>query len=434
MQTSLENLGPLERRLNIAVPQGQIEAEIENRLKRLTHTVKLHGFRPGKVPYKIVAQHYGEQVRQEVLGDTLQKSFTETVKAQNLKVAGYPRFEAKSLGENAAQFEYSATFEVYPEVVLGDLTQVSIERPDTPVGDADIDKTIEILRKQRVRYEPAERPAANGDQLVINYRGKIDGAEFDGGKADNFTLVLGEGRMLAGFETPLAGMKAGETKRFELTFPEDYHGKEAAGKTAMFEVEVTRVAGPELPAVDAEFAKSLGIEDGDLGKMRAEIKANLEREVKRRIQAKVKEKVMAAVIDTSKLDLPKALVEMEIQRLMHGARRDLESRGIKMTDGTLPRNLFDEQANRRVTLGLILAELVKVHGLEAKPEQVRAMVEDFAQSYEHSAEVVKWYYAAPERLNEAEALALEENVVRWVLGQAEVVDKPTPFDELMGKA
>lgn len=434
MQTSLENLGPLERRLNIAVPQGQIEAEIENRLKRLTHTVKLHGFRPGKVPYKIVAQHYGEQVRQEVLGDTLQKSFTETVKAQNLKVAGYPRFEAKSLGENAAQFEYSATFEVYPEVVLGDLTQVSIERPDTPVGDADIDKTIEILRKQRVRYEPAERPAANGDQLVINYRGKIDGAEFDGGKADNFTLVLGEGRMLAGFETPLAGMKAGETKRFELTFPEDYHGKEAAGKTAMFEVEVTRVAGPELPAVDAEFAKSLGIEDGDLGKMRAEIKANLEREVKRRIQAKVKEKVMAAVIDTSKLDLPKALVEMEIQRLMHGARRDLESRGIKMTDGTLPRNLFDEQAKRRVTLGLILAELVKVHGLEAKPEQVRAMVEDFAQSYEHPAEVVKWYYAAPERLNEAEALALEENVVRWVLGQAEVVDKPTPFDELMGKA
>lgn len=434
MQTSLENLGPLERRLNIAVPQDQVEAEVETRLKRLIRTVKIHGFRPGKVPYKIVAQHYGEQVRQEVLGDTLQKSFTETVRAQNLKVAGYPRFEAKPAGENAAQFEYSATFEIYPDVILGDLTQASIERADTQVGDADVDKTIEILRKQRTRFEPAERAAANGDQVVINYRGTIDGTEFDGGKADNVTVVLGEGRLLAGFEARLVGMKTGETGQFELTFPEDYHGKEVAGKTAVFEVAVNQVGAPRLPEVDAEFAKSLGVEDGDLGRMRSEIKANLEREIKRRVQVKVKEKVMDVLIDTSKLELPKALLEMEIQRLMHGARRDLESRGIKMNDMPLPRDLFEEQANRRVTLGLILAELVKVHGLEAKPDQVRAVVEDFAQSYEHPGEVVKWYYAVPERLNEAEALALEENVVNWVLGQAKVVDKPTPFDELMGKA
>lgn len=434
MQTSLENLGPLERRLNVAVPQDQIEAEVETRLKRLTRTVKLHGFRPGKVPFKIVAQQYGQQVRQEVLGDTLQRSFTETVKAQNLKVAGYPRFEAKPAEENATQFEYSATFEVYPEVILGDLTQASVERPDTQVGDADVAKTLEILRKQRTRYEPAERTAANGDQVSISYAGTIDGADFDGGKADNFTVVLGEGRLLPGFETQLAGMNAGETKRFELTFPEDYHGKEVAGKTAVFQVTLNHVAEPRLPEVDVEFAKSLGVEDGDLDKMRAEIRANLEREIKRRVQVKVKEKVMEALLETSKLELPKALVEMEIQRLMHGARRDLESRGIKVNEMPLPRDLFEEQAKRRVSLGLILAELVKVHGLEVKPDQVRVVVEDFAQSYEHPAEVVKWYYSAPERLNEAEALALEENVVNWVLAQAKVVDKSTPFDELMGKA
>lgn len=436
MQTNVENLGALERRLSVSVPQEKIETEVESRLKRMARTAKIHGFRPGKVPLKIVEKQYGPQVRQEVMGDVLQKSFSEAVSEQKLRVAGYPRFEAKQALANdpqASQFEFSATFEVYPEVILGDMSLISIERPLAKVDPADVDKTIEILRKQRIQFVPAERSAAVGDRINIDYHGVIDGVEFAGGKAENFPLTLGEGQLLKDFEEPLIGMKVEQSKTIAVVFPADYHGKEVAGKTATFEVKLNRVEAPILPGVDAEFAKSLGVADGDTEKMRGEIQANLEREVSKRVKAKLKEQVMQALLDSTRIEAPKALVEMEVQRLMHGARNDLEARGLKVKDMPLPPDLFQEQAQRRVALGLILAEAVKIHGLHAKPEQVRALVEDFAQSYEHPGEVVQWHFSSPERLNQAESVVLEENVVAWVLEKAAVVDKTVTFDELMGK-
>ena len=434
MQSNVEELGTLERRLDVSIPQEKIETEVENRLKRLARTAKIHGFRPGKVPLKIVKQQYGPQVRQEVIGDVLKKNFSEAVREKNLKVAGYPHFEPKDITENASQVEFSATFEVYPDVVLGALDTSRVERPSVNVTQSDVDKTLDTLRKQRMQYELVGRPAAKGDRLNIDFRGTIDGEEFAGSKAENSSLILGEGRFLKDFEEPLTGMSAGQSKTFEVTFPENYHGKEAAGRTAAFEVKLNAVEAARLPEVNAEFARSLGVEDGDIERLRAEIQTNLEREVANRIKARIKEQVMQCLLDTTSSQAPKALVEAEMERLMHDARRDLASRGVNPKDMPLPQDLFQERAQRRVSLGLILAELVKTHGLQPKPEQVRAMVEDLAQSYENPAEVVKWHYAAPDRLNEAESLALEDNVVQWVLEKVKVEDKPMTLDELMGRA
>lgn len=432
MQANLETLGQLERRLSIAVPMAEIDSEVENRLKRLTRTVKLHGFRPGKVPYRVVVQQYGGQVRQEVLGDTLEKSFGEAIRQQNLKVAGYPKFEAKPPSEDAGHFEYSATFEIYPEVVPGDISKATITRPTLEVGDVETSKTLEIMRKQRASFEPADRAAANGDRLTIDYRGTIDGKEFSGSAAQDSMVVLGEGRLLPDFEKQLEGMKSGETRTFELRFPDDYHGKEVAGKTASFEVKLTQVAAPKLPEIDAEFAKSLGVADGDLAKMRAEVKANLEREVKIRLKNRVKDQVMQALIDATKIEVPRALVETEIQRLQAQARQDLAARGIPVKDDMpIPAEVFEKQAQHRVNLGLILAEVVRANNLHAKPEQVRAVVDEQAQSYEHPEEVVKWFYQSPERLRDIESMVLEDNVVAWVLAAAKVEDKAIAFDELM---
>lgn len=432
MQTSLETLGTLERRLHVSVPQTEIQGEVETRLKRLARTAKVAGFRPGKVPLRIVAQQYGAQVRQEVLGEALQRSFSEAIREQNLKVVGYPRFEPRG-DQSAADFEYSATFEVYPEVVLGDLAQVVVEKPQVAIGDPEIEKTLQVLRKQRSTFEEVSRPAALEDQVTIDFRGTLEGKEFEGGKGENVAVVLGEGRLLADFEKHVAGMNAGQSKTFELTFPQDYHGKEVAGKTAVFEVSLKQVAERKLPEVDAAFAQALGVADGDVSKLREEIRVNLEREVKGRVRARIKEQVMQALLDTSKLELPKTLVDMEAEQLAQNMQRDLEMRGVKAQGSGLPADMFREQAERRVRLGLITAEAVRFHGLQAKPDQVRSVVEEFAQSYEHPQEVVKWYYAAPERLRDAESVALEENLVAWVQSRAKLADKPVDFDEFMGR-
>lgn len=433
MQANLETLNQLERRLSIAVPMVDIDSEVETRLRRLSRTVKIHGFRPGKVPLKVVAQQFGPQVRQEVLGDTVEKSFGEAVRQQNLRVAGYPKFEAKPVTDGANKFEYSATFEVYPEVTLGDVGRVTITRPLLEVDEAAVDKTLEIMRKQRTTFDPVERAAQAGDRVTLDYRGTLDGKVFGGSEAKDYATVLGAGQLLPDFEKQLAGMKAGATKAFELRFPDDYHGKEVAGKTAKFEVTVTQIAAPRVPAIDAEFAKSLGVADGNLGTMRAEIKANLEREVKVRLRNRIKDQAMQALLDVTRIEVPKSLVELEIQRLQKLAAKDLTARGIQVKDNMpMPADLFEKQARRRVNLGLILAEVVKAHNLYAKPEQVRAVVEEQAQSYEHPDEVVKWFYQSPERLRDIESAALEDNVVAWALGAATVEDKAIAFDELMG--
>lgn len=434
MQTNLETLGSLERRLSVTLPAAAIDSEIENRLKRLSRTVKMHGFRPGKVPLKVVAQQYGPQVRQEVLGDAMQKSFGDAVRDQNLRVAGYPRFELKPPADGAAEVQYSATFEVYPEVKVGDIANATIERPQLEVSEAEVDRTVEIMRKQRARYEPAQRVAQNEDRVTIDFRGSIDGAEFQGSSGSGQQTVLGEGRLLPDFEANVIGMRAGESTTFDVRFPDDYHGREVAGKAARFEVTVREVAGPVLPAVDAGFAKSLGVADGDIAKMRAEIRANVEREVKAKLKARLREQVMQALLDATRMETPRGLLQMEIQRMQEGMRQEMTARGVKVNAAMpLPADLFEPQAQRRVNLGLIFGELVKSHNLYARPEQVRAMVDEQSQSYEHPDEVVKWFYAAPERLREIESVAMEDNIVAWALGVAKVTDKTMSFDELMGK-
>lgn len=433
MQATVENISQLERRIRISVPRTQIETEVESRLKRLARSAKVHGFRPGKVPLKIVAQQYGGQVRREVIGETMQRSIADAMQAQQLRVAGYPRLESVANETSGEALEFSATFEVYPEVKLGDLSGATIERPQVTVSESDVDKTVEILRKQRATFEPVERAAQIGDRVEIDYQGTIDGKPFAGGEAKGYVLTLGEGRTLKDFEGAIPGMKPGETRSIQVNFPADYHGKEVAGKTATFELRLNRVLEPKLPEIGADFAKALGVEDGDVAKMRAEIRGNLEREVKKRIEARLKEQVMQALLDATPIELPHSLVEIETERLQQHAREDLIRRGVK-ADMPIPADMFAESAQRRVKLGLILAELVKAHQLHATPEQVKAVVEDFAESYEHPEQIVSWYYQEPGRLAEAESLALEQNVVNWTLGVAKVTDKSITFDELMGIA
>jgi len=434
MQAQVESTGALEKSLDIAVALDKLEADVEQRLKRLARTVKMQGFRPGKVPLKVVAQQYGPQVRQEALGEAVQHAFAEAVTEQKLRVAGYPRIEPKE-GSGEGSMEFSAVFEVYPDVVVGDLAVATVERPTVEVGDAEVDKTIEVLRKQRVRYEPAGRAAAEGDQVEIDFRGTMNGEEFQGGQGKGARLVLGEGRWLKDFETAVVGMKIGESKSFDMTFPEDYHAKELAGQQVTFEVTLNKVSAAVLPEVDADFAKSLGVDSGDLATMREEIKANLEREVKKRVQARVKEQAMEKLIEVTQFELPKALLEMETRNLMQRAMQDLQARGVQMDARSFLRpELFEDQATRRVKLGLILAELIEKHELSAKPEQVKSMVDEHAQSFEKPEEVVKWIYSKPEHLDEIQTLVMEDNVVAWVLERAKVTDKSMAFDELMGNA
>jgi trigger factor len=385
------------------------------------------------VPLKIVAQTYGSQARSEAIGAAVEKAFGDKVREQNLRIAGSPRIEpAENAGDGA--LEFSAVFEVYPQVPLGDLSTQKIERPVLAVGDAEVDKTIEVLRKQRTTFEPVERAAQEGDRVVLDFVGRKDGEVFEGGKADDFQFVLGAGSMLKDFENAVAGMTAGEGKTFALTFPEDYHAANLAGQPVQFEVTVKRVEEPVLPAIDEDLARALGVTDGDLTKLRDEVRANLEREVKRRIQAKVKDQVMEALLAVNPIEVPKALVEQESKQLADNARRDLEMRGMKAKEIPIEPAWFAEQAVRRVKLGLIMAELVKAKELFAKPEQVRALVEEMAQSYEDPTELVRWYYAQPERLSQAEAVVIEDNVVEWVVSQAQTSDNAVSFDELMGNA
>ncbi|MBS0308957.1 MAG: trigger factor [Proteobacteria bacterium] len=444
MATAVQTLEKLERRITITVPMDDVKAEVEKRLKVRARTAKAPGFRPGKVPMKMVAAQYGYQVETEVLNDKVGRAFNDAATENNLRVAGFPRIEPKgSEGATEGLIAFDATFEVYPEIKLGDLTKAEVEKVASLVSDAEIDKTLDILRKQRVHYHVKGEQGAhgdggpvqtaqNGDRVTIDFVGKIDGVEFQGGKAENYPFVLGEGRMLPEFEAATVGLKVGEAKSFPLTFPADYHGKDVAGKTAEFTVTLKKLEWAHLPEIDADFAKSLGITDGDLGKMRADIKANLEREVSGRAKAKTKDSVMDALIKVTELDLPKALVDQDIERLSDMTRQDMLQRGMKIGDVPFPPELFKTQAERRVRLGLILAEVVKANNLQATPEQIKTQIEEFAQSYEDPQQVTKYYYSDRRRLAEVEALVLEENVVNYVLGKAKVTEKPVAFDELMG--
>lgn len=438
MQTESQESGvaanSLERRFDMTVPLAEIDKEIEQRLRQISKTAKMAGFRPGKVPFKLVAQQYGGQARSEAIGAAVERAFGEKVREQNLRVAGYPRIEPKP-GDDATALEFSAVFEVYPDIVIGDVSSQAIEKPSLEVTDAEVDKTIEVLRKQRVDYVVADRPAEKGDRVFIDFVGRKDGVEFPGGKGNDYPVVLGAGEMLPDFETAIEGLAEGASKTFDLTFPEDYNAKDLAGQTVQFEITAKMVQAPQLPEVDAAFAISLGVADGDLATMRAEIRTNLEREVKKRIQARIKNHVMEALLAATPIDVPTALVEAESRQMAAAALQDFERRGGNTKNmPPIQPSWFTNQATRRVKLGLIVAELVRSNELQAKPEQVRALIDEFAETFEDPKEVVRWYYSQPERLGEAEGLVVENNVVDWVLSKANVSDKAIAFDELMGNA
>ncbi len=433
MAVNVETLDKLERRITLTLAATQISSEVDSRLKKLSRTVKAAGFRPGKVPMSVVAQRYGYSVHYEVMNDHVGRAFSDAASEAKLRVAGAPRIEQKDDAPEG-QIAFDATFEVYPEVQIGDLSAAEIESASAEVTEEAIDRTVDILRKQRRTF--AQRPAGEGaletDRVTIDFEGKIDGESFAGGKAEAFQFIIGEGQMLEQFDKAVRGMKVGESKTFPLQFPADYHGQDVAGKEADFRVSVTKIEAQKLPEVDEAFAKALGIGDASVQGLRDSVKNNLEREVRMRVLARNKAAVMDALIAASQLDLPKALVSSELERLTASAREDLKKRGIKDAEtAPLPQDLFQSQAERRVRLGLVVAELVRANNLQAKPEQLQAHIEEMSQSYEKPAEVMRWYLSDRSRMAEVEALVIEKNVTDFVLSRAKVTPKTLAFDELM---
>ncbi len=429
MQVSVEATGGLERRITVQVPAERIEKEIDDRLKSLTRTARVAGFRPGKVPFKVIERKYGAQVRQEVLGEVVQSSFYEAVAQEKLRPAGGPKIEAGKV-EPGQNLEYSATFEVYPEIQLASLEGVSIERPVAEVTDEDVERVINTLRKQRVTWNEVDRPGQNEDRLVIDFEGLIEGAPFPGNTGKQVALVLGSGSFIPGFEEQLIGARAGEQRTFDVQFPDDYPAKEVAGKQVRFQVNVSSVSEPQLPEVDESFAKSFGISDGSVQSLRDEVRQNMRRELDQTIRNKVKQQVMDALLEKNKIDLPSALVEQEIDQLIAQAQEQFRDPA-RRQNLSLPRSLFEEQARRRVALGLIIGEVIKANEIKLDQARVRQMVEGLASTYEHPEEVVNWYYSNRNLLSGIEALVLEEQVVDLLLQQMNVTDTPTEFDSLM---
>jgi trigger factor len=431
MAASVETISNLERRMTIKVPLAPLEGQIKQRLSQISRTAKFAGFRPGKAPIGLVNQHYGDQVRDEVYSKAVETSFGDAVEENKLRVAGFPNIEHKPFAEAATDFEYIATFEIFPEVKLGDLGKLKIEKPTLEVAEADVEKTLEVLVKQRVNYEPVKRAAKKDDRVNVSLTASIDGQQVEGTGDKGIDLILGEPSRIAAFDDELIGGKAGESKTFEIKYPKDHNPEQLAGKKVSYAVTFNSVSQAVLPKIDAEFAKSLGVESGDVKKMRAEIKLSLEQEVEKRVKARVKEGVFQALIAEAKLDLPMALIHAESNRLMQMTGQNLLQRGMNAKDIQLEPTMFAEQAKRSTALRLILSEVVNANNLQANADQVRAVVDTFANSYEKPDELVSWYYADVKRLDEPAALATEENVVNWVLEKAKVTAKKIKFDELM---
>jgi len=426
MQTDIQDLGGLQRRVDLTVAASEVAQEVSQRLARIARQTSMPGFRRGKVPLKIVAASYGSQVQAEVMREKIGSALSSALDASKLRLAGAPRLEPKS-ADDSDQIAFSATFEVYPEIEPGDLSQLELHRYTCEIGEANVDQTLEIVRRQRAQRSAVERPAADGDRVTVDFRGTIDAQPFEGGEAKDFSFNLGEGRMLPDFERAVRGLRAGEPAQFEVTFPPDYPAAKAAGRTARFELTVKRVEAIELPPVDADFARALGVADGDLSRMRSELRANLEREVASRLRTRTREHVFASLSQGAQFDVPQTLVDEELQRLGRIAA------GGAAADPAAPVSEALQQAARyRVRLGLLIGELVARNRLQPRQDQVRKAVETIAQSYENPSEVIHWYLGNRERLAEIEAGLTEDNVVNWALARAKVSDVSVPFDELMG--
>ena len=435
MAVTVETLEKLERKITLTLPVGAIQTEVDSRLRKLARTVKMDGFRPGKVPMNVVAQRYGYSVHYEVMNDKVGQAFASAANEAELRVAGQPRI-TESQTSPEGQMAFDAIFEVFPEVKIGDLATAEVEKVSAEVTDTAIDKTVEILRKQRRTFalRAKDAPAQDTDRVVVDFEGKIDGEPFAGGKAEDYQFIVGDGQMLKEFEEAVRGMKLGESKTFPLAFPADYHGQDVAGKTADFMVTVKKIEAANLPEVDGALAKSLGIADATVEGLRSDIRKNLEREVKYRLLSRNKQVAMDALLTKAELDLPKSSVQAELDRMIESARADLKQRGIKDADkAPIPEDIFRPQAERRVRLGLVVAELVRANALQAKPEQIKAHVDELAASYEKPADVVRWYYGDNRRMAEVEGIVIENNVTEFILAKAKVSEKTITFDELMGQ-
>lgn len=430
MQVSVESTGGLQRKLTVAVSEDIIDQAVQSRLQNLTRTAKIKGFRAGKVPMKVVKQHYGSKVRQEVLGEVLQSSFYEAVSKEKLRPAGNPSFDAQQ-AEPGKGLEYTAIFEVYPEIQLAELSGETIQKPAVEISEAELDAMIDNIRQQQVEWDVAEKPAAEGDRVTIDFKGTIDGEVFDGGEGQDMPVELGKGRMIKGFEDGLLGVNANDEKVLDLTFPDEYHAKDLAGKDVQFTVQVKKVESAKLPEVDAEFAKRLGVADGDIAKMRDDVKANMQRELDTSLKNKTKQIVMDKLLEVNNIEVPVALADTESQNLMNQMRNNLVNQGMKPEQVTLEPSMFKEQAERRVALGLLMSEIVNTQKMTADADKVRSFIQEVANSYEKPEEVLAWYYGDKQRLGEVESLVLEEQVVDWVLGQVSVEEQQQSFNELM---
>ncbi|HEY8941316.1 MAG TPA: trigger factor [Cellvibrio sp.] len=431
MQVSLETTSGLERRLTVGVPAEQVENEVENRLKQAARNVSIKGFRKGKVPLSVVKQRFGAGIRQEVVGDVISRSFYAAVQKENVKPAGQPSIQPKQLSAGK-DLEYVATFEVYPSVALSDVSAYEINRFKAEVTESDVDNMIEVLRKHQATWSVVDRAAADGDQVDINFVGTKDGVEFAGGKADNHKLVLGSKSMIPGFEEGIVGMKAGEQKNIAVTFPEDYQADELKGAAAEFAITVNSVSEAQLPELKKEFFQKFGVEKGGEKQFRKEVKANMDRELANALKAKVKVQVMDALIASHSTEIPKALVASEIQVLRNqmlqrfgGQQQNFDVKSL------LPDTMFQEEATRRVTLGLIVGEIVKANKLKPDAKRVRSMIEEIASTYQEPKEVIEYYNSNQELLAGVESAVLEDQVVDHILGKAKVTDVETNYDEII---
>jgi trigger factor len=431
MQISVEEIEGLYRRMTVELPADNYESAVKNKLQRIGKTAKVKGFRPGKVPMSVLESKYGAEVRREAFSEAVESSLYEALTKENLRPAGRPDIEAQPV-ESGKGLRYTATFEIYPQFEVAPVDGITIDRPVVEISDADIDNVIDTIRRQRMTWQPVERAASEGDQVIIDFRGTIDGEPFGGGEAHGVPLVLGSGAMIPGFEDQLKGASAGDDVTVKISFPDDYHGTEVAGKDAEFAVKVQSVNESVLPEVDEDFVKSFGVASGSLDDFRREVRNNMQRELDETVRQNLKRQVTDALVESNAIEIPKTLLEQESEQLLNNARRDLAARGMSEQQGTqLQATMFEEEAKRRVVLGLILSEIISKNEMKADPVKVREAVEQHASTYEKPADVVKWYYDHPEHMSGIEFYVLENEVVDWVMKQATVTDKPVGFNEFM---
>ncbi|MCI0508044.1 MAG: trigger factor [Gammaproteobacteria bacterium] len=430
MQVSIETTSGLERRMTVQIPKDRLEKEVQARLKQLAGRAKIQGFRPGKVPMNVIKQRYGGQVEQEVMGEMIQSSYVEALTQQNLRPVGMPHIQPAETSKESGEMAYTATFEVYPDITIKGLDEIKVERPVLEISEQDMDDMLQTIRKQRKQWKETDRAAENGDRVVIDFEGFMNGEPFEGGTAKEYAVEIGAKRMIPGFEDQLAGIKAGEERTLKLKFPAEYHSRDLAGKDVEFKVSARKVEMPELPELNDEFAASFGITEGGLLALREQVKENMQREAEQKIRTQVKRQVLDGILNQNPVDLPKVLIDNEIEHLIQQQRQALGlSEGNQSQD--IDPKLFEDQARRRVALGLILSELVKQNNLKVEPAKLRKTLENIAASYERPEEVIKYYYGDKERLSEIENLVLEDEAIDWVVTKASVTDRKISFSELM---